>query len=644
MRVGVRDGRLDCALGFGLIAAVSLVFCRAVQCEFITLDDPVYITENRHVRAGLTLSGAAWAFTTTNHGCNWHPLTSLSHMVDCAFFGLNPAGHHAVSVGLHAGNTLLLFLVLRQMTGARWRAALTALLFGLHPLRVESVVWASERKDVLSGLFFMLTVLAYLQYVRSPGRLRYGAVCAALALGLMAKPILVTLPCVLLLLDYWPLGRLAQGGAVQNPWRRVRTLVWEKAPLFALAAASGVATIAIQHSGGALRTVGAIAMPWRLANALVAYVGYIGKTFWPTRLAAYYPHPGSGLPMWQVLAATAVLGGVTALVVRYGRRRKYLVTGWFWYLIVLLPVIGLVQAGSQAMADRYTYLSQMGLLIMVIWGGAELAGPSTYRRAVAWSMAGAGVLALSVLTWFQVGHWRNSRTLFRHALAVTSDNAVAHNCLGIALADEGRLEEGMRHYREALRIRPGYSEAMGNLGAAFAQQGRPEEAASLLGKAVAIDPHFVKARHNLGLALLDLGRTEEAGRQLATVVAARPADPDAHNNLGTALARSGDMRGAIAAYGRAVALDPSLASAYLNLGKALREQGAFAQAVEMYAAAVRLNPNHASAHYNLGALLATMGRLDEARNHWQSAARLAPARPVGRAAMDALERSDNVFR
>ncbi|HIJ66638.1 MAG TPA: tetratricopeptide repeat protein [Candidatus Hydrogenedentes bacterium] len=625
MKLRFLNRRAEYALGLGLVAAVLLVFCQALWCEFIAFDDAFYVTDNVHVVRGLTWRGMVWAFTTTDHGCNWHPATSLSHMVDCALFGLNPAGHHAVGLGLHAGNTLLLFVILRRITGCRWRSALVAVVFGLHPLRVESVVWASERKDVLSGLFWMLSLLAYLRYVGSPSRIRYGVVCVVFVLGLMAKPMLVSLPFVLLLLDYWPLGRLlgAEGGP-RELWRQGRRLVWEKTPLFVLAGASCVVTLIVQRTGGAMRSVESIGLPWRLANAIVAYVAYIGKTFWPTGLAVFYPHPGSGLPVWQIVGAAGVLVGVTAFVVFGWRRRKYLVTGWLWYVGTLFPVIGIVQVGSQAMADRYTYLPQIGLLIMAVWAGTEWAGERPYRRAVAWCLAGVYVLGLSLLTWFQVGYWRNSEALFEHALAVTSDNAVAHNCLGIALCEAGRDEEGIGHYQEALRIRPGYSEALGNLGAAFLQEGRLGDAVPLLTRAVDMDSRFVKARHNLGVALLSLGRIEEAVGQLTMVVAAKPDDAEAHNNLGAALGQRGDTRGAIAAYERAVALEPEFVAAYVNLGKALAKHGAFDEAVARYVEALRLEPNRADAHFGLGVTLERKGDAEGAIAAYERALALDP--------------------
>jgi len=621
---------VDLALGGLLVLLVFAVFGRAVCFDFVNFDDDVYVTANRNVRAGVTLQGITWAFLTC-HGANWHPLTWLSHMLDCEWFGLNPAGHHFSGLVLHAANVALLFFVLKRMTRARWPSAVVAALFAVHPLRVESVVWVSERKDVLSGLFWMLTLWAYARYVARPALLPYAITLGVFAAGLLAKPMLVTLPCALLLLDYWPLERwrgLRRGG-----WR----LFWEKAPMFALAAVSCAATILAQNRGGAVRAIQSIPIPWRLTNALVSFVAYVWKSLWPAHLAVFYPHPGSTLKTWEVAGAGLAIGCVTLLAVHGRRRYAYAFMGWLWYLGTLLPVIGIIQVGSQAMADRYTYLPQIGLLIAGVWGVAAFTSKWRHRRAIRCVLAATCLTTLIFFTWFQVGHWRSSVALFEHALRVTANNPVAHNCLGAALYNQGDIEKAVTHYRAALRIKPDHVKAMTNLGVALAAQGRPGEALSLFNKALEIDPDSAEAHYNLGIALLGLRRDDEAARHLRAVLAARPDDASALNNLGVALARQGDLDGAIARYHQALELDPGFTLAHINLANALFNRGAIAKAIERYTVSLRLDPNNVDAHYNLGVALEKSGRIQDARSHWEEALRLDADHVAARAAIEGLQ-------
>ena len=441
-----------------LVLAVIAVFGQTARHGFINFDDQDYVYENRHVRGGLTGEAAAWAITAYHSG-NWHPLTWLSHMLDCQLYGLKPGGHHLTNVLLHAAAAVLLFLALRRMTGAVWPSAWVAAVFAIHPLRVESVAWVAERKDVLSGLLFMLTVWFYARYAERPASwVRYLSVVATFAIGLTAKPMLVTLPFVLLLLDYWPLGRI--GPARQNtpedeanrlrPGRLFLRLVVEKVPLIVPAAASCVVTLAAQRV--AIRPLEELDFAGRIANALVAYVAYLGKMFCPVWLAVLYPLPEGSLPAWEVVASVALSLAISAAVFVARRKCPYLLFGWLWYIGTLVPVIGLVQVGDQAMADRYTYLTQIGLYVVIAWSAAHVASSRRYPRwvfAVVSSLVVAGLMACA---WQQTRHWRDSETLWTHALACTSGNSMAHNNLGLALSDRGEIDAAIAHFRLALEI------------------------------------------------------------------------------------------------------------------------------------------------------------------------------------------------
>jgi len=451
-----------------LLGVTFGAFYRVLGGEFLRYDDDVYITLNPFVKAGLSRVGLIWAFAT-GYNANWHPLTWVSHMLDVEVFGMNAGGHHLTNLILHLANTMLLFLVLRRMTGFVWRSAFVAALFGVHPLHVESVAWIAERKDVLSTLFWLLTIWAYARYAENPTWTRYLPVVLFFGLGLMAKPMLVTLPFVLLLLDYWPLNRLSFGGKGERTVP-VYDLFLEKVPLFAMTALSCLITFRAQQMGGAVGLLEKLPFAVRAGNALVAYTTYIGKMFWPKNLAVFYPHPGADLPVWQAVVAGLALVSITILVIRAGKPRPYLSVGWLWYLGTLVPVIGLVQVGAQAMADRYTYVPMIGLFIMLAWGLPGLGGK---RLAVPATLV---VCALIAVTWRQVGYWRDSISLFRHAISVTEKNAVMHANLGLALRDRGRTDEAIREYREAIRIDPEFAQAHNNLAVALYFKGDYAEA------------------------------------------------------------------------------------------------------------------------------------------------------------------------
>jgi len=537
-------------LAVALAAATVLPFLPVFSNGFVNYDDPKYIVANEQVRAGLSAAGFVWAWTTTLTS-NWHPLTWLSHMLDVQMFGNRAAGHHAISVLIHAASVVLLFLALNAATERRGTAAAAALLFAVHPLRVESVAWAAERKDVLATFFWVLATYAHVVRARHPSSGRSTVVAVAMAAGLLAKPMLVTLPFALLLLDVWPLSRWTGREAA---WPLVR----EKIPLFVLAAASSVVTLVVQ-SRVAIQSLAVLPLPGRIANAMVAYVSYLGKTILPVRLAPFYPNRGSGIPPWEMLLATAVLAAVTAGVVAMRRRAPYLLVGWAWFVGTLVPVIGIVQVGGQGMADRYTYVPSIGLAVAAAWGAQDLLRGYSNARTVA---ALAAAAALMPMTWAQTARWRDSETLFRHAIAVTEENDLAHNNLGVALEEQGRLAEAIEHYREALRFRNGNREARLNLALALARAGQREEALSLYRRLVVEFPGDPDVRNNLGSLLLARGEAAAAIPHLEVATRARTPFPVAWRNLALALRNVGRSAEARAAWATARAQgappDPAL--------------------------------------------------------------------------------------
>ena len=524
-------------IGLGLLCFVA--FHSVVDNGFVSIDDHLLVVDNPFVNSGLRVENIRWAFTTV-HASNWAPLAWLSHMLDCTLFGLDPRPHHVVNLVLHALNTIMLFLVLRRMTAGApgpgspdslWPSALVAALFAVHPAHVQSVAWIAERRDVLSTAFWILAMGAYTAYVRQPDSRRasrcYGATCAFLALGLMAKPMLVTLPFVFLLLDYWPLRRIQLPSAEgQAFWRQLRPLLVEKLPLFALIAAACGITLFAQSSGGSVESLDVFPFGERVANALVSCARYLRMLVWPFGLAVYYPRPSSeALSVgWRVLGSGALLLGITLLVLRYGRAHRYLPVGWFWFLGTLVPVIGLVQIGLQALADRYTYVPYIGLFIALAWGAAELASRSRTRAIALGLAAGVAIAAFAVLTWRQVGYWKDSYTLWAHAIAVTEDNATAYNQLFDLNFRAQRFEEALRFGERSLAIRPDSVPVLNNLGNALSALHRTKEAEVLYARALAQDPAFGVARLNLAMALRTRGANSEAVSLLADAFdAKRPA-------------------------------------------------------------------------------------------------------------------------
>ncbi|HXE98651.1 MAG TPA: tetratricopeptide repeat protein [Dongiaceae bacterium] len=488
-----------------LIVLVAAVYLQAGNHEFLNFDDDVYVTANPHVASGLTGGNIIWAFTAFDRS-NWHPVTWLSHMADAQLYGMSPRGHHLTNVVIHAISTVILFLLLFRVTGSRWQSSFVAALFALHPLHVESVAWVAERKDVLSAFFWFLTLLLYSEYATRQKRLFYILTLFSFMLGLMSKPMLVTLPLVMLMMDYWPLGRFRNGeggeGLTQPSGRGsvLMVLVKEKIPFFACSLLSSVATIIAQHSGGAIQRLDEIPFLLRIENALIAYVTYIGKTLWPHDLAILYPIPLS-LPPWQAICSLLVLLLVSAVTIRARHRYPYLAAGWFWFLVTLVPVIGIIQVGVQSMADRYSYIPLTGLFIMAAWGVPDLAKGLKQRQGILALLAGAVIIASAALTWQQLGYWRDNISLYRHTLQVTDGNYVIHNNLGSALANKWDLDAAILEFNEALRINPDYSDAHYNLGMAFAMKGSLDAAIRELREALRINPNNAKASYNLGVAL-----------------------------------------------------------------------------------------------------------------------------------------------
>jgi len=606
-----------------LLAATLAVYSQVRHYEFVNYDDPEYVGNNIHVRAGLTAGGLVWALTSFD-AANWFPLTWLSHMADIQFFGMESGWHHLTNVWLHAIDALLLFAVLKRMTGARWPSALVAFLFALHPLHVESVAWVAERKDVLSAFFWFLTLWCYARYAERPGAGRYLAVLLAFCLGLMAKPMIVTLPFVLLLLDVWPLRR------ARLPWRwnspPGKALLLEKLPLLALAVGTSVVTFLAQRHSGAVAPLVGIPLALRLENGLVSYLAYIGDMLWPANLAVLYPLPRT-LPALGVAAAGLALAGISILVARQFRARPYLAVGWCWYLGTLVPVIGLVQVGTQSHADRYTYVPAIGLSIMLAWGAAELVERRPRARN---AVIGAAVVACSAclaVTWFQIQYWASSERRLGHALEVTSDNFITHHNLADYYLQVNRNEEARQQEAEALRINPLYLEARLNLALALSLLGRPGDAETEYRRALELHPEgkqMVVAHSGLGAALAAQHRTTEALPELQLAVRLKPESADGHYNLGTALAELGRNREAASELAAAVRLQPEDAEAHHKLALALAAQGKQDEAANEFAAVAHLRPDDAVIQYNLAIALARAGRLDEAIAHFSEALRLKP--------------------
>jgi Tfp pilus assembly protein PilF len=628
MRLGKTD-LLAAALLAGLTFAA---FWPVGQCAFINYDDPVYVTGNVEVQQGLSWHNVSWALGATD-ASNWHPLTWLSHMLDVQMFGMDPSAHHLVSFWIHFANVLLLFLILRIMTGSLWPSALVAALLAVHPLNVESVAWIAERKSVLSTLFWLLTIAAYIYYSVRPGWRRYALVVASFVLALMCKPMVVTLPFVLLLLDYWPLGRYAaqapgqsaiqssvraKAGATAAKSRQKSTdnnlafacqtpsrLVLEKAPLLILAVAGSVITVIAQKKGGAIGPTETFPLGLRVENAVVSYAIYLEKTFYPAGLSVFYPHPKANIPIWEVAVSALVLLVITALVIAGARRFKYLPVGWFWYLGTMVPVVGLVQVGAQARADRYAYMPLIGIFLIVAWGLVEFA--SKLHGPTVAALAAAAVIVLTITTRNQISYWNNSLALFEHAVSVTSGNYIAYNNLGEALAQDGKLDEALNDFSKSLEA----------------------------------DPHYDQAHHNMGMALVQKGKLDEAVAQFNSAIEINPRFTDAYNKLGAALADQGKFDQAIISFHKVLELNPNYGPAYANLGSVMEKQGNITEALENYYKALRLTASSAMAaqvNYRVGNLLAKQGKQEQAAEYYRQALRLKPDYGAAQQALSNLQK------
>jgi tetratricopeptide (TPR) repeat protein len=558
-----------------------IVFGQTLWHDFVNYDDPRYVYQNTKITSGLNIAGIAWGFSHI-HSENWHPLTTISHMLDCSLYGLKAGGHHFSSVLFHTIAVVLLFLALQQMSGALWKSAFVAAVFAIHPLHVESVAWVAERKDVLSGVFFMLTLLVYVHYVRAPSTWRYLIVAFVFALGLMSKPMLVTLPFVLLLLDYWPLGRITDQRS--HTGHQLLSLLVEKIPLIALSAVSSVVTFVAQR--GAIGWTEQLPMLPRVNNALVSYVIYVRQMFWPSNLAVFYPHPENRLSPWEISLALAILIGITMGAVILRKKAPYFIIGWYWYLGMLVPVIGLVQVGWQGHADRYTYLPQIGLYIAGTWAFADLTASWRRRRVLQIAAALLVVAALSCSASIQTSYWRNSETLFTHALAVTKHNDVAENNLGIIFLQNGQLDDAISRLQAAIDLRPENGPAHNNLAKALLQKGRVAEAMVHYRKFLEIEPENVEARNILGTALIQQGRIRKAIEQWQEAQAIEPENGNAASNLAWVFATCPDDsirdgRRAVELAEKALRISGGkIPMIFRVLAAAYAEDGRFSQAIE----------------------------------------------------------------
>lgn len=623
-----------------LIAVNLIIYAPTWQHTFLHYDDPFYVSENAEVSQGLTGHGITWAFTSS-HSANWHPLTWLSHMLDVQLFGMRAGPHHIINVLLHIANSLLLFWLLFRTTGALFRSAVVALLFAVHPLHVESVAWIAERKDVLSALFWMLTFHAYISYTRQPLLRRRLILMGVFSLGLMAKPMLVSLPFLLLLFDIWPLHRVGLGPGQIQSWLQ---LIREKIPLIIIAAVSSVITLIAQSRGGAIQNFNLIPFSSRMVNALAAYASYIGQMLWPNNLAVYYPYT----PISVSFAALSIIAliAISITAIRLAKRHPYLLVGWIWYLCALLPVIGLIQVGGQSRADRYTYLPLVGLFIMVAWGIPKIPEGRRYLNIALGSAAIILICALAIVARKQVHYWKNDIELWGHAVQVTPADyflrsnlgmalvagrdleaaldqygeamrlkpdysygkwklsdayAETHNTFGVSLFNKGLWREAMAHYEEALRIKPGMAEAHGNLGTIFAIQGKTAEAVTEFEKALKINPQNPEMQYNMGLILAKQGLTDEAAVHYRKALEIKPRYAEPQKELGDAFLIKGKLNEAIEQYSKALEIKPDFAQAHSNMGFALMYQKRYQDAIAHFSEALRIDPNNPESQRNLGA-------------------------------------------
>ncbi|MBM4247804.1 MAG: tetratricopeptide repeat protein, partial [Deltaproteobacteria bacterium] len=638
MRPALSARGRDLLLSVLLATSVLVAYAGVRQHDFVNFDDPEYVVQNRNVTSGLTAANVAWALTAV-HSANWHPLTWISHMLDIEVHGLDPGGHHLTSVALHALASVLLFLALRTLTGAPLRSAFVAALFAVHPRSVESVAWVSERKDVLSAVFWAGAMWAHAAYVRHRTLPRYLAVALLLALGLLAKPMVVTLPAALLLLDVWPLRRLrvADVGADAGDAGRAeasapRQLILEYVPLFALALAAAVVTFLAQRSSGAVATLASLPLAYRLQNAAVVWVEYLRSLVWPAGLAAFYPYRVP-LPAAEVAVAVLLLAALSALAWRTRRTRPYLLVGWLWYLGTLVPVIGIVKAGDQAMADRFTYLPAIGIYLAATWALADAARRHVHARRALAAAAVLVLLACTLATRAQVAVWRDSISLFENALAVTSRNHLAHLNLAAALVERGDAAAAVGHATAAATLRPDDAKVLATLGTALARTGRPDEARAAYERALRRDPDSTLALLGLGVLLAERQQWADAARAYQDVLRRDPGHAKAHAGLGFVLASQGRHGDAVAAYRAAVAADPALLQGHNGLALALEASGDPDGALGVLAGALALAPGEPRLRLNYAAMLLARGRPAEAEQQYRALLREQPGDASARIAL-----------
>jgi tetratricopeptide (TPR) repeat protein len=622
-------------IGVMLVVATVMVYAQAAGHDFITVDDGLYVSRNGHVLAGPTAAGIRWAFTTTSTG-NWHPLTWMSLMADTWISGPSPAGYHVTNLILHVLNVLLVFLLLQKLTGSLARSAVVAALFALHPLHVESVAWISERKDVLSTLFWLLGIWAYLRYCRKPAVGRYVVAACAFVLGLMAKPMPVSFPFTLLLLDIWPLRRVSAGN---RTFRTFVRLAMEKAPLFLISFASSILTFWAQKTGGAVAALDQLPIHLRVANALISYIAYLGKLLWPADLALFYPLRADRLPSWEIALCAIAFAVMMVYAVRAFDRRPYVTFGWLWYVITLLPVIGLVQIGSQALADRYSYVPSLGIFVIMVWGVSDLlarirdAHPAALRR---WSWAPAAaacglLLILAVLANRQAQFWKDDITVWEHAAAVTPPNYFSHYNLARAYDTQHRYDEALAHNRACIRIDPNREEAYNNLAVLLMGRRSYDEAESALLSALRINPQFTQARSNMSMVLCKMQRYDEGFRSYQEAMRLDPQNTEIRRNFaachcdyGMALAGKNHLEEAVAEFQSALSVAPEFSQAHYNLGLTYAELRRPDAAKSEYEKAIAADPANAEAHNNLGVLLAETGKIGDAIEHFRAALRIRP--------------------
>jgi len=667
-----------------LITAIVVVYIKVQKFDFVGYDDELYVTQNHYVQKGISLEGIKWAFMTF-HSANWHPLTWLSHMLDYELYGLDPSGHHWTNVEFHIANTLLLFIILFKMTGAIWQSAFVAALFALHPLHVESVAWISERKDVLSTFFGMLCIAAYCRYVKISSNISYLLVILFFSLGLLAKPMLVTFPFVLLLLDFWPLKRfqfqhdfhLKSKKPAADAIRRYYRIILEKVPLFILVVISCIITYFAQKSEGTIKSIAALSLKSRIANAVVSYVSYALKVIWPQNLAVFYPHPGNTLPLWKVAGGALLIVAACYGAIRSARKYPYILVGLFWYLGTLVPVIGLVQVGEQAMADRYTYIPLIGIFIIISWGVSDLfkkrlrdpqrseissgvLDPFNKRRLQKILLGISALTLLVALSWntfFQLNFWKNGITLFEHAVSVTENNYQAHNNLGTAYG-RSDLDKAIFHYKRALEIKPNDEMAFYNLGSAYLEKGNIDEAVHHFLKALNIRPDYPVALNNLGEAFVKKGdydkaiyyfklalktdskntnayinlanvlflqeRPDEAVSICKEILQNDSENADVHYNLANILSSQNKIEEAVLHYKETLRIDPKYSKAYYNLGNIFLSQEKIKDSYVQYSKAIQFNSNYVQAYNNSGVILFRLGKYDKARVFFLKAVQIDP--------------------